>query len=54
MKYFPEIIRILENFRERRTDTVDTDFRAQTENKEFLLYDGIRSGKFPNDNEAAR
>jgi hypothetical protein len=53
MKYFPEIIRILENFRERRTDTVDTDFRAQTENKEFLLYDGIRSGKFPNDNEAS-
>jgi hypothetical protein len=53
MKYFPEIIRILENFRERRTDTVDTDFRAQTENKEFLLYDGVRSGKFPNDIEAA-
>ncbi len=53
MKYFPEIIRILEKFRERRTDTVDTDFRAQTENKEFLLYDGIRTGKFPNDNEAA-
>ncbi len=53
MKYFPEIIRILERFRERRTDTVDTDFRAQTENKEFLLYDGIRSGKFPNDNEAS-
>jgi len=53
MKYFPEIIRILENFRERRTDTVDTDFRAQTKNKEFLLYDGIRSGKFPNDIEAA-
>ncbi len=53
MKYFPEIIRILENFRERRTDTVDTDFRAQTENKEFLLYGGIRTGKFPNDNEAA-
>ncbi len=53
MKYFPEIIRILENFRERRTDTVDTDFRAQTQNKEFLLYDGIRSSKFPNDFEAA-
>jgi hypothetical protein len=53
MKYFPEIVRILENFRERRTDTVDTDFRAQAENKEFLLYDGIRSGKFPNDREAA-
>ncbi len=53
MNYFPEIIRILENFRERRTDTVDTDFRAQTKNKEFLLYDGIRTGKFPNDFEAA-
>ncbi len=53
MKYFPEIIRILENFRERRTETVDTDFRGQTDNKEFLLYDGIRSGIFPNDSEAA-
>jgi hypothetical protein len=53
MKYFPEIIRILENFRERRTETVDTDFRGQTDNKEFLLYDGIRSGIFPNDNEAS-
>ncbi len=53
MKHFPEIIRILERFRERRTDTVDTDFRAQTKNKEFLLYEGIRSGKFSNDVQAA-
>ena len=53
MKYFSEIIRILERFRERRTDTVDTDFRAQFDNKEFQLYDGIRTDAFPNDFEAA-
>ncbi|HEY3875195.1 MAG TPA: hypothetical protein VGM92_06940 [Candidatus Kapabacteria bacterium] len=53
MKYFAEIIRILERFRERRTETVDTDFRSQADNKEFLLYDGIRKGTFPNDFEAA-
>src|SRR5579871_5208096 len=53
MKYFAEIIRILERFRERRTETVDTDFRSQTDNREFLLYDGIRSGSLPNDFEAA-
>ena len=53
MKYFPEIIRILERFRERRTETVDTDFRNQSKNKEFLLYDGIRRGIFPNDSEAS-
>lgn len=53
MKYFAEIIRILDRFRERRTETVDTDFRSQSDNKEFLFYDGIRSGAFPNDFEAS-
>ncbi len=53
MRYFPEIIRILDRFRERRIETVDTKFREHKQSKEFQLYDGIRSGIFNNDSEAA-
>ena len=53
MKYFPEIIRILDRFREKRIETIDHSFRDRKENKEFQLYDGIRNGLFHNDSEAA-
>src|ERR1700733_1916839 len=53
MKYFPEIIRILDRFREKRIETIDHSFRDRKESKEFQLYEGIRSGLFHNDSEAA-
>lgn len=53
MKYFSEIIRILEQFHEPRIETVDREFRARKESKEFQLYDGVGSGLFPNDTAAA-
>jgi len=53
MKYFSEIIRILERFNERRVETMDNEFRARKESMEYRLYDGIRKGVFEDDFEAA-
>jgi hypothetical protein len=53
MTYFPEIIRILDRFREPRIETLDGEFRTSTAEKSFQLYDGIRSGKFATDHIAA-
>lgn len=53
MRYFPEIIRVLDRFREKRVETLDGAFRRRTEDKGFLLYDGIRSGAFGSDSVAA-
>ncbi|HET6400777.1 MAG TPA: hypothetical protein VFH95_05190 [Candidatus Kapabacteria bacterium] len=53
MKYFPELVRILELFHEPRIETVDREFRARKKSREFQLYDGIGKGLFPNDTAAA-
>lgn len=53
MTYFPEIIRILDRFREPRIETLDGEFRTSTTDKSFQLYDGIRSGRYPTDHVAA-
>ncbi|MDP4200724.1 MAG: hypothetical protein Q8922_09440 [Bacteroidota bacterium] len=53
MRYFPEIIRVLDRFREKRVETLDGAFRRRTDDKAFLLYDGIRTGIFGNDSVAA-
>src|SRR5580704_1279030 len=53
MKYLPELIRILDRFREKHIETIDSGFRERKENKEFQLYDGIKTGVFHNDSEAA-
>jgi hypothetical protein len=53
MTYFPEIIRILDRFREPRIETLDGEFRTSTADKSFQLYDGIRTGRFPSDHAAA-
>ena len=53
MRYFPEIIRILDRFREPRIETIDTGFRKRREDKSFQLYEGIKTGNFKNDAVAA-
>lgn len=53
MKYLPEIIRVLDRFREPRVETLDASFRSRIREKSYLLYDGIRSGTFANDSIAA-
>jgi|GEM_PF-2539057 len=53
MKYFPELIRILDYFHEPRIETVDREFRGRKESKELQLYDGIGKGLFQNDIAAA-
>lgn len=54
MRYLPEIIRVLDRFREPRVETLDGSFfRDRKREKAFQLYDGIRSGQFSNDSLAA-
>jgi tetratricopeptide (TPR) repeat protein len=53
MKYFAEIIRILDRFREPRIETVDGTFRSRKEDKSYRLYEGIRNGTFKHDSAAA-
>ena len=53
MKYFAEIIRILDRFREPRIETVDTKFRSRKDEKSYRLYEGIHNGTFQHDSAAA-
>lgn len=53
MTYFPEIIRILDRFREPRIETLDGEFRTSVTDRSFQLYEGIRTGKFPSDQSAS-
>jgi len=53
MKYFAEFYRILERFHEPRIETIDREFRAKKQSREFQLYEGIGKSLFPNDTAAA-
>jgi hypothetical protein len=53
VKYLPEIIRVLDRFREPRVETLDATFRKKTREKTYLLYKGIRTGDFASDSAAA-
>jgi hypothetical protein len=48
------MVRILDRFRGRRIETIDTGFRRHKEEKAFQLFAGIRSGSFKNDFDAAQ
>jgi len=49
VRYFPELIRILDRFREPRIETLDTDFHLRRDDKAFQLYYGIREGTYTTD-----
>jgi hypothetical protein len=49
VRYFPELIRILDRFREPRIETLDNDFHQRKEAKDYRLYHGIKTGTFEAD-----
>ncbi len=54
MRYFSEIIRVIESLQDTRIEIADEDIRTSEESQLSKLYSGIRVGTIANDSDAAR